>query len=119
MSTPQRPKSSPPAIEIPAEVEAIYANLVRISHSPSELVLDFAHLLPGSTGAKVRSQIIMSPLGAKLLLRALGENLQRYEAAFGEIKVPGEASLADYLFRPANPPESTPGHSGPDRPQAS
>jgi hypothetical protein len=100
-------------------MESVYANLVRIAHSPSELVLDFAHLLPGVSIAKVRSQVVMSPLGAKLLYRALGENLQRFEAAFGEIKVPGEASLADYLFRPHTPPEAPPESPGPAKPQTS
>ena len=47
----------------------------------------------------------MSPLGAKLLQRALAENLARYEAAFGEIKVPGQNSLADFLFKPPAPPK--------------
>jgi hypothetical protein len=46
----------------------------------------------------------MSPLGAKLFLRALTENLNRYEAAFGEISVPRSKTLADYLFR--HPPDS-------------
>jgi len=97
-----------PALEVPPEVEAIYVNLVRIAHSPSELVMDFAHMLPGTLPAKVRARVIMSPLGAKLFLRALSENLARYEATFGEIKVPGEVSLADYLFRPPQPPENPP-----------
>jgi hypothetical protein len=85
----------------------VYANLVRIAHSPSELVFDFSHLLPGVSPARVCARVVMSPLGAKLLHRALNENLSRYEAAFGEIKVPGagEASLADYLFRPSDSPE--------------
>jgi hypothetical protein len=47
----------------------------------------------------------MSPLGAKLLQRALAENLSRYETAFGEIKIPGENSLADSLFHPPTPPK--------------
>ncbi len=47
----------------------------------------------------------MSPLSAKLLLRALTENLARYEAAFGEINVPVNTSLAEHLFRPHQPPE--------------
>jgi hypothetical protein len=47
----------------------------------------------------------MSPLGAKLLQRALAENLARYETAFGEIKIPGENTLADFLFRPTTPPK--------------
>jgi hypothetical protein len=101
--TPNRPVHVPPSLEVPADLKAVYANLVRIAHSPSELVLDFAHLLPGTIPARVNTRVVMSPLGAKLLHRALTENLARYEAAFGEIKVPGEASLADYLFKPPPP----------------
>ncbi len=108
-AVPNRPAApQPPHLEVPPDLEAIYVNLVRIAHSPSELVLDFAHMLPGVVPAKVRTRIVMSPLGAKLLLRALGENLARYETAFGEIKVPGEVSLADYLFKPPQPPENPP-----------
>jgi hypothetical protein len=86
----------------------VYANLVRIAHMPSELVFDFAHMVPGTTPACVRSRVVMSPLGAKLFHRALAENLSRYEASFGEIKIPGEVSLADYLFRPPQPPDNPP-----------
>jgi hypothetical protein len=104
---PRGPSPQPSAqLEVPADLETLYANLVRIAHSPSELVFDFAHLLPGSAPARVRARIVMSPLGAKLLYRALAENLARFEAAFGEIKVPGEMSLADHLFRP--PPSENP-----------
>ena len=101
-----KPPQFPP-LDIPEDLDAIYINLVRIAHSPSELVFDFAHLLPGSAPAHVRSRVVMSPLGAKLFHRALSDNLSRYEAAFGEIKVPGGKSLADFLFRPA-PPEEPP-----------
>ena len=89
----------------------MYVNLVRIAHSPSELVFDFAHLIPGSSPARVRARIVMSPLGAKLLHRALAENLARYEAAFGEIKIPGEVTLADHLFHSPQTPEPPPGPS--------
>jgi hypothetical protein len=47
----------------------------------------------------------MSPLSAKLLVRALAENLSRFESAFGEINVPTNSSLAENLFRPHQPPE--------------
>jgi hypothetical protein len=94
-------------MSIPDNIEAIYVNLVRIAHSPSEMVFDFAHLLPGSRPAKVRSRIVMSPLGAKLLQHALSENISRYEKSFGEISVPGSKSLADFLFRP-DPPSDEP-----------
>jgi hypothetical protein len=50
----------------------------------------------------------MSTLGAKLFYRALGENLAKYEAIFGEIHVPGEVTLADHLFRPPTSPENPP-----------
>lgn len=103
---PEKPKPARmPPMSVPDDIEAIYINLVRIAHSPSEMVFDFAHLLPGTRPAKVRTRIVMSPLGAKLLLRALGENIKRYEASFGEISVPGSQTLADYLFRPESPDE--------------
>lgn len=91
-------------LEAPPGMATEYANLVRIAHSPFELVYDFARLLPGAGSAGVVSRIVMSPLGAKLFLRALTENLARYEATFGEISVPGDQSLADHLFRPPQPP---------------
>jgi len=95
----------PPQLEVPPDLRTEYANVVRIAHSPSELVFDFAHLLPGVIPARVCTRVVMSPLGAKLLQRALAENLSRYETAFGEIKVPGESSLADFLFKPPAPPK--------------
>ena len=95
-----------PKIELPADMEAVYSNLVRISHSPAELVFDFARQLPGQTVARVVSRLLMSSVAAKLFYRALAENLARYEAAFGEIPVPGNSPLANDLFRPHRPPDS-------------
>jgi len=86
----------------------MYANLARISHSPADIVMDFAHALPGENKAVIKTRVLMSPLSAKLFYRALGENIARYEAAFGEINVPGNSSLAEHLFRPHNPPETPP-----------
>ena len=103
---PQRPSQPQmPPLEIPQELVVEYVNLVRISHSPSELVFDFAQLLPGSSPAIVQSRIVMSPLSAKLFQRALAENLAKYETSFGEISIPGGGTLADHLFHPPNPPE--------------
>jgi hypothetical protein len=106
-----------PPIEIPPEMDVTYVNVVRIAHSPSELVFDFAHLVPGGVPAKIRSRIVMSPLGAKLFYRALAENLSKYEAAFGEINVPGDNTLADSLFR-AGGPSTPPPSPNPDDPAA-
>ena len=103
MSLPQPPAS--PTLITPDGLEIAYANLARISHSPADIVIDFAHLLPAETKAIVKARVLMSPLSAKLLLHALTENIARYEAAFGEIKVPVNSSLAENLFRPHQPPE--------------
>jgi hypothetical protein len=97
---------TPPRMDLPPDLEAIYANLVRITHSPSELVIDFAQLLPGASQANIKARVIMSPLSAKLFHRALAENLAKFEANFGEIPMPGEGSLAARLFRPPSPPQS-------------
>ncbi|NMC13713.1 MAG: DUF3467 domain-containing protein [Chloroflexi bacterium] len=103
------PASNPipsfPPLEFPQDLVIEYVNLVRIAHSPSEMVFDFAHILPGYQSARVQSRIVMSPLGSKLLYRALGENLAKYEATFGEIPMPGGGSLADQLFRHNSPPD--------------
>ena len=100
-----------PPVEIPSDLAVEYANLVRIAHTPSELVFDFAHLLPGGRPAQVSSRIVMSPMAAKLFQRALADNLGKYENVFGAIPVPGDSSLASQLFKqgpPSNqePPES-------------
>lgn len=94
-----------PGFVMPADQHALYANLVRISHTPMELTMDFAFMLPGQAKTEVLARILMSPLGAKLFVRALAENLSRYEAAFGEINVPGETNLVTDLFRGVQPPQ--------------
>ena len=101
----QKPKLPP--MEVPSDLQIEYVNLVRIAHSPSELVFDFAHLLPGGTPARVQSRIVMSPLGAKLFHRALSENLSKYESTYGEITIPGGTTLANHLFRPKTPSDES------------
>ncbi|MFL7867228.1 MAG: DUF3467 domain-containing protein [Anaerolineales bacterium] len=94
-----------PTLHSPDGLEIVYTNLARIAHSPADIVIDFAHLLPGEKTAKVNARVLMSPLSAKLLLKALADNISRYEAAFGEIHVPVNSTLAENLFRPHHPPE--------------
>jgi hypothetical protein len=76
-------------IELPEhEGEGIYSNFVIVSHSPSEFVIDFTRVLPGLKKAKVYSRIILAPTHAKLLMRTLKDNIEKYENIFGEIKAP-------------------------------
>ena len=73
-------------IELPEEVSAgIYSNLAVITHSPTEFVTDFIQIMPGMPKAKVRSRVIMTPQHAKRLLKALAENVKRYESKHGGI----------------------------------
>ena len=87
-----------PGITIPPDLKTIYANLARITHSPSEFIFDFAQMLPGMKGPSIKTRVLLSPLSAKLIFKALGENLAKYESSFGEISLPGTSSLADSLF---------------------
>jgi hypothetical protein len=109
MATPSPKPATGLPIEIPPDLEPIYANLARIAHAPTEFVMDFARFLPGDTRATVTARILMSPVGTKLFLQALAENVARYEAVFGTINLPsGGGTLAEHLFRspqgPAEPP---------------
>ncbi|CAD0002039.1 MAG TPA: DUF3467 domain-containing protein [Flavobacterium sp.] len=73
--------------------EGIYSNLAIINHSSSEFVLDFVNIMPGTPKAKVKSRIVLTPQHAKRLLRAIGENIHRFEAAHGEIKETEQAPI--------------------------
>jgi hypothetical protein len=92
MAQPAQP-SNQINIELPADLEATYSNFAIINHSPSEIVIDFARLLPNFPTAKVHARIVMTPLNAKLLLRALQDNLAKYEERFGEVRVPSDAGF--------------------------
>lgn len=72
-----------------AEGQGVYANLALITHSNSEVIIDFARALPGLPKAKVHARVILTPSNAKALHRALGENLSKFEAQHGPIPVAG------------------------------
>jgi hypothetical protein len=96
----KEPEKKLPNIVIPPDLEVVYSNLARITHSPSEFVFDFAQMLPGQTGPVMKSRILLNPVTAKLIFKALGDNLAKFETNFGEIPIPGSSSLADSLFLP-------------------
>lgn len=74
-------------IEITEEVaEGSYANLAIITHSHAEFVIDFVNVMPGTPKSKVKSRIIFTPQHAKRFMKALIENINRYEATNGTIK---------------------------------
>ena len=84
------PETPPPNqlnIEISEEIaEGQYANLVIITHSHAEFVVDFVNVMPGTPKSRVRSRIILTPQHAKRFMKALSENVVRFEAANGKIQ---------------------------------
>jgi len=82
-------------IEVPPDLEATYANLAVIRHSPSEVVVDFVRQMPDQPRAKVYARVVLTPINAKLLHRALGENLAAYEQKYGEIRTPEQGFQED------------------------
>ncbi|RYZ49310.1 MAG: DUF3467 domain-containing protein [Sphingobacteriales bacterium] len=74
-------------IEISEETaEGQYANLAIITHSHAEFVIDFVNVMPGTPKSKVKSRIILTPQHAKRFMKALTDNVQRFEAANGKIQ---------------------------------
>ena len=97
---PNPPQQRKMQVEYPPNIDGIYANMALITHSPSEIVVDFARTLPNIPKSRVQARIIMTPVNAKLFYRALGDNLSKYEDQYGEIQLPAGITLADQLFRP-------------------
>lgn len=88
-------------IELTEEMaDGNYANLAIITHSFAEFVFDFVSVMPNAPKAKVKSRIIMTPQHAKRLMRALVENVKRFEAQHGTIKDNEQVNLPFNLGTP-------------------
>ncbi len=78
--------------------EGIYSNLAIISHSHSEFVIDFIRLMPNVPKAKVKSRIILTPQHAKRLLKAMSDNISKFEHQFGIIQDPEPPMMPPMSF---------------------
>ena len=86
MSDPKQQNEQQINIELDeTTAEGIYSNLAIINHSPSEFVIDFVAIMPGTPKSKVKSRIILTPEHAKRFQSALADNISRYEESHGEI----------------------------------
>ena len=86
-------------IELSEEVaEGIYSNLAIISHSHTEFVVDFIRMVPNVPKAKVKSRVILTPVHAKRLMKALIDNVKKYEAQFGKIDEPEQPPIPPMNF---------------------
>lgn len=87
MSDQNKPNQAKINIELDEKIaDGTYSNLAIINHSVSEFVVDFVNIMPGVPKSKVKSRIILTPQHAKRLLKALNENVVRFEQNHGEIK---------------------------------
>lgn len=95
----QKKKGNQLNIELPEEIaEGVYSNLAIISHSNTEFILDFIRLVPNVPKAKVKSRVVLAPQHAKRLLRALSDNINKYEAQFGKIEDINQSSFPTMNF---------------------
>lgn len=87
-------------LNLPKDLQPVYANVALISHAPAEMVIEFAQVLPRIPHGTIQARVIMTPMHAKMLHMALARNLANYEQKFGEIRLPQPgSSLADNFFR--------------------
>lgn len=84
-------------IELSEEVsQGEYSNLAIITHSTAEFIVDFVSMMPGTPKAKVKSRIILTPQHAKRLLKALNENVRKFESQHGEIADVEQSDVAPF-----------------------
>lgn len=87
-------------IELKEEIaQGIYSNLAVITHSSSEFIVDFIRVVPGVPKAGVQSRVILAPEHAKRLMRALEENIAKYERVFGPIRLSEEEGRSPMSIR--------------------
>ena len=72
------------------ELKGRYSNLLRVTHTREEFILDFINAVPPQ--AIVTSRLVTSPGHLKRIVRALAENLERYEKNFGPLTEAPEPS---------------------------
>jgi len=89
---PQMEQTPQPTIRLTLDddvAQGQYVNFANIIHSASEFVVDLGRIMPGRTDVKIYSRVIMTPMHAKQLFEALGQNIAIFEQKFGEIRLEG------------------------------
>jgi hypothetical protein len=72
-------------VDFPKELlGGVYSNNMAVSHTGEEFIMDFIMLAPPS-GA-VNARIIVSPGHMKRIIKALQDNISKYEQKFGNIQ---------------------------------
>jgi hypothetical protein len=79
--------AQPQQIQIKAKDEDLkgnYSNIMQVTHTKEEFILDF--FLTAPPQGILASRVIMSPGHLKRMIKALVENISKYEEKFGKIE---------------------------------
>jgi hypothetical protein len=100
MADPQKPQQQVQIKADEKELTGQYSNLVVVHHNAEEFTLNFVYLFPTVPQGKMVARMIVSPTHAKRLMRALQENISRYEEQFGQLREgpgPGPESNVGFI----------------------
>ena len=72
------------------DLKGRYANLMSVSHTAEEFVLDFFAVTPAGEGPRghLISRVVVSPSHFKRIVAALADNIRKYEEQFGPVQEP-------------------------------
>ena len=85
-----QPQQQPLHLQIeidPQTAQGVFVNMAMVNHTETEFTLDLIYVQPQAPKATVRTRVITTPKHLKRLLFAIEENLEKYEARFGEVDV--------------------------------
>jgi|SRR5271157_1204635 len=74
-----------------SDFRSIYSNHTTFTTSAFDFVMTFGEISESAEGelsVEQKVRVIMSPLHAKIFAAIVGNNVQNFEARFGEIKIP-------------------------------
>lgn len=81
-------QGQPRQIQVKASDEVlkgVYSTNMQVAHGKEEFILDFMNLFPPQ--ATLVSRIIVSPPHFKRMVKALVDNLKKYEERFGKVEI--------------------------------
>lgn len=82
-------------MNIPGDLDPVYSNRIQIAYKEDEFTFLFLHEIPGTSQARAKSIVSISPRHAKSLLAVLAKSVQDYEQKFGQIKPPESAPQSE------------------------
>lgn len=69
------------------DLKGVYSNLTIISHTKEEFCLDFINTFNPPI---LTARVLMSPAHVKRMIKALDDNMKKYEEKFGQVEAAKE-----------------------------